>query len=157
MFWFLLNMWFSKYSALRKYSVCLVFCLSLLLLEYATPVPRCSCWTRLLSRVQLSPIQSNSVPALMSNGGLHRGVRYINFWKKKGTGDFERCRQTMDKLSLFGTSHCLFLLFLNPKIPIFWPTWTWNDTWMGHKSALHSHCMGCVFCPLSCFHVEFYL
>ena len=117
MFCFLLNMCFSKYSALRKYSVCLVFCLSLLLLEYATPVARCSCRTRLLSGVQLIPIQSNSVPALMANGGLHRGVRYINFWKKKGTGDFERCRQTMDKLSLVGTSHCLFWLFLIQKYP----------------------------------------
>ena len=31
--------------------------------------------------------------------------------------------------------------------PIFGPTWTWNDTWMGHRSAQHifSHCLGCVF------------
>jgi hypothetical protein len=28
-----------------------------------------------------------------------------------------------------------FWLFLTLKTPIFWPTWTWNDTWMGHKSA----------------------
>ena len=33
-----------------------------------------------------------------------------------------------------------------PKIPIFGPTWTWNSTWMGHKSAQHifPHCLGCV-------------
>ena len=111
-------MCFSKYSALRKYSVCLVFCLSLLLLEYATPVPRCSCRTRLLSRVQLSPIQSNSVPALMSNGGLHRGVRYINFWKKKGTGDFERCQLWINYHFLLLHIVC-FCCFLTRKYPFF--------------------------------------
>ena len=39
-----------------------------------------------------------------------------------------------------------FWLFLDPKAPIFGPAWTWNDTWMGHKSVQHtfSHCLGCV-------------
>ena len=39
-----------------------------------------------------------------------------------------------------------FWLFLTLKTPIFGPTWTWNDTWMGHKSAQHifPHCLGCV-------------
>ena len=39
-----------------------------------------------------------------------------------------------------------FGCFLPPKPPIFGPTWTWNDTWMGHKSIQHifSHCLGCV-------------
>ena len=39
-----------------------------------------------------------------------------------------------------------FWLFLTKKTPIFGPTWTWNDTWMEHKSAQHifSHCLGCV-------------
>ena len=39
-----------------------------------------------------------------------------------------------------------FWLFLTKKTPIFGPTWTWNDTWMGHKSAQHnySHCLGFV-------------
>ena len=39
-----------------------------------------------------------------------------------------------------------FWLFLSHKSPIFGPTWTWNDTWMGHKSAqnIFPHCLGCV-------------
>ena len=48
---------------------------------------------------------------------------------------------------------CHFGCFFYPKIPIFGPTWTWNDTWMGHKSVQHiySHCLGCVLahCPVS--------
>ena len=34
--------------------------------------------------------------------------------------DFERCRHTMDKFSLFGTSYCLFCFFFNPKNTHFW-------------------------------------
>ena len=39
-----------------------------------------------------------------------------------------------------------FGCFLPPKPPIFGPTWTWNDTWRGHKSAqnIFPHCWGCV-------------
>ena len=41
---------------------------------------------------------------------------------------------------------CHFGCFLPPKPPIFGPTWTWNDTWMGHKSAqnIYPHCLECV-------------
>ena len=41
----------------------------------------------------------------------------------------------------------LFVLAVfNLKIPIFGPTWTWNDTWMWQKSAQHTyyHWWGCV-------------
>ena len=39
-----------------------------------------------------------------------------------------------------------FWLFLTQKTPIFRPTWTWNYTWMGQKSAQHTfpHCLRCV-------------
>ena len=39
-----------------------------------------------------------------------------------------------------------FGCFLTPKTPIFGPTWTWNGTWMVHKSAqqIFPHCLGCV-------------
>ena len=42
--------------------------------------------------------------------------------------------------------HPVILAIVDPKTPIFGPTWTWNDTWMGHKSVQHiySHCLGCV-------------
>jgi len=41
---------------------------------------------------------------------------------------------------------CHFGCFLTPKTPFFGPSWTWNDTWMGHKSVQNtfSHCLGCV-------------
>ena len=47
---------------------------------------------------------------------------------------------------LINMASCHFGCFLTPKIPIFGPTWTWNGTWMGHKSVQHifPHCLGCV-------------
>ena len=41
---------------------------------------------------------------------------------------------------------CHFGCFFSPKTPFFGPSWTWNDTWMGHKSVQNtfSHCLGCV-------------
>ena len=47
---------------------------------------------------------------------------------------------------LLNMASCHFGLFLSHKSPIFGPTWTWNDTWMGHKSAqnIFPHCLGCV-------------
>ena len=47
---------------------------------------------------------------------------------------------------LLNMASCHFGCFLTPKTPIFGPTWTWNGTWMGHKSAQHifPHCLGCV-------------
>ena len=47
---------------------------------------------------------------------------------------------------LLKMASCHFWLFLSHKSLIFGPTWTWNDTWMGHKSAqnIFPHCLGCV-------------
>ena len=47
---------------------------------------------------------------------------------------------------LLNMASCHFGCFLPPKPPIFGPTWTWSDTWMGHKSVwqISSHCLGCV-------------
>ena len=47
---------------------------------------------------------------------------------------------------LLNMASCHFGCFLPPKPPIFGPTWTWNDTWMGRKSAqnISPHCLGCV-------------
>ena len=47
---------------------------------------------------------------------------------------------------LLNMASCHFGCFLTPKTPIFGPTWTWNGTWMVHKSAQHifPHCLGCV-------------
>ena len=41
--------------------------------------------------------------------------------------------------------HPVILAIFDPKTPIFGPTWTWNDTWMGHKSAqnIFPHWLGC--------------
>ena len=34
-------------------------------------------------------------------------------------------------------------MFFTPKTPFFGPSWTWNDTWIGHKSvpSIYSHCL----------------
>ena len=48
--------------------------------------------------------------------------------------------------------HCtiMAMIFTPQKISIlmaiFGPTWTWKDTWMGHKSvpSIYFHCLGCV-------------
>ena len=47
---------------------------------------------------------------------------------------------------LLNMASCHFGCFLPPKPPIFGPTWTWNDTWMGRKSAqnISPHGLGCV-------------
>ena len=44
-----------------------------------------------------------------------------------------------------------FGLLFTQKTPIFGPTWTWNYTWMGQKSAQHifPHCLGCVLAHYS--------
>ena len=44
-----------------------------------------------------------------------------------------------------------FWLFFTQKTPIFGPTWTWNYTWMGQKSAQHTspHCLSCVLAHYS--------
>ena len=60
--------------------------------------------------------------------------------------------QVGPKMGIFGVDFFAqygilsFQLYLSHKSPIFGPTWTWNDTWMGHKSAqnIFPHCLGCV-------------
>ena len=60
--------------------------------------------------------------------------------------------QVGPKMGIFGVDFFAqygilsFWLFLTPKIPIFGPTWTWNGTWMGHKSVQHifPHCLACI-------------
>ena len=52
----------------------------------------------------------------------------------------------VSRLIFWSIWHPFILAIFDQKTPIFGPTWTWNDTWMGHKSAQHifSHCLGCV-------------
>ena len=51
----------------------------------------------------------------------------------------------VDFFSQYGTLS-FWQIFFTPKTPFFGPSWTWNDTWIWHKSvpSIYSHCLRCV-------------
>ena len=51
----------------------------------------------------------------------------------------------VDFFSQYGTLS-FWQIFFTPKTPFFGPSWTWNDTWIGHKSvpSIYFHCLRCV-------------
>ena len=55
--------------------------------------------------------------------------------------------------------HPVILAVLKPKNTHFWRTWTWNSTWMGHKSAqnIFPHFLGCVLAHYPVFRLIFLL